>query len=170
MVFMDTDGDGLKEIIFGTKFNRIYALDAADGATKWTAVLDDEVTVIETMADPATGEEYVLAGTDSGEVVKLNRRGRRVRAATLSGGITGLEVVSYPGQKRSDIAVSTRDGAVVVFDQDLEIRAAASLGRELAGLTLAGERDGYYSYFAVSDRSVTLLGYRPFFLRKSREH
>ena len=170
MVFLDTDGDGIKEIIFGTKFNRIYALDAADGATKWTAVLDDEVTVIDTMTDPATGEEFILAGTDAGEVVKLNRRGRRVRTLTLSGGITGLQVVSYPGQKRSDIAVSTRDGGVVVFDQDFEIRAAAALDRELAGLALADEQEGVNRYFAVSDRSVILLGYRPFFLRKSREH
>ncbi len=97
MVFLDTDGDGIKEIIFGTKFNRIYALAAADGATKWTAVLDDEVTVIDTMTDPATGEEFILAGTDAGEVVKLNRRGRRVRTLTLSGGITGLQVGELSG-------------------------------------------------------------------------
>ncbi|MHB9029672.1 MAG: hypothetical protein ACYC9O_12965, partial [Candidatus Latescibacterota bacterium] len=35
MVFLDTDGDGNKEIVFGTKYNTIYALNARDGACKW---------------------------------------------------------------------------------------------------------------------------------------
>ncbi|OGD23018.1 MAG: hypothetical protein A2W03_04570 [Candidatus Aminicenantes bacterium RBG_16_63_16] len=170
MVFLDTDGDGIKEIIFGTKFNRVYALSAADGATKWEAVLDDEVTVLEKMTDPATGEEYILAGTDAGEVAKLNRRGRRVRSVTLSGGITNLKVMGYPGKKTNDIAASTRDGAVVIFDQDFEIRASAALERSLSGLIPGGRKGEMSSLFAVSDHSVALLEYQPYFLRKSRHY
>ncbi len=170
MVFMDTDGDGVKEIVFGTKFNRICALNAADGATKWTAVLDDEVTVVDKTVDPATGEEYILAGTDAGEVVKLNRRGRRLRALTLAGGITDIKVVHYPAKKRSDIAASTRDGAVVIFDQDFEIRATAALGQNVTGLSLAGKKGESNLYYAVSEREVALLDYQPFFLRRSRDY
>jgi hypothetical protein len=170
LVFMDTDGDGIKEIIFGTKFNRIYALNAADGATKWSALLDDEVTVIEKMADPVTSEEYVLAGTDSGGVVKLNRRGRRVRALTLSGGITGMKALSYPEKKRSDIIAATRDGGIVIFDQDFNIRATAALADSPLGLILAGSNGGSRRFFAVSAGSVALLDYQPYFLRKSRDY
>jgi outer membrane protein assembly factor BamB len=170
LVFMDTDGDGIKEIIFGTKFNRIYALNAADGATKWSALLGDEVTVIEKMADPVTGEEYILAGTDAGELVKLNRRGRRVRALTISGAITGLKVVEYPGKKRTDIIAAARDGGIVVFDQDFNIRATAALADSPTGLIPAGEKGESRRFYAVSGQAVTLLEYQPYFLRKSRDY
>ena len=133
-------------------------------------MLDDEVTVLEKMTDPATGEEYILAGTDAGEVAKLNRRGRRVRSVTLSGGITNLKVMGYPGKKTNDIAASTRDGAVVIFDQDFEIRASAALERSLSGLIPGGRKGEMSSLFAVSDHSVALLEYQPYFLRKSRHY
>lgn len=125
---------------------------------------------MEKMADPVTGEEYILAGTDSGEVVMLNRRGRRVRGLTLSGGITDLKVVSFPVRKRSEIAASTRDGAVVIFDQDFEVRATAALDQGITGLIPAGKKGETNSLFAVSDRAVVLLEYQPFFLRKSRDY
>jgi outer membrane protein assembly factor BamB len=170
LTFLDTDGDGLKEIVFGTKFNRVYALNAADGATKWSAVLGDEVTVLDKMTDPVTGEEYVVAGTDSGEIVKLNRRGRRVRSLDLSGSIADLKILNYPGKKRSDIIAVTRDGGVVVFDQDFEIRATAALDESPTGLLPAGKSGEANFFYAVSDRSVTRLGYQPYFLRKSRDY
>lgn len=170
LVFMDTDGDGVKEIIFGTKFNRIYALSAADGATKWEAVLDDEVTVLRAMTDPATGEECILAGTDAGQVVRLNQRGQRVGALVFSDGITDLKVINYPGRKRTDIAALTRDGAVVIFDQDFGIRASARLEANPLGLIPAGHEGPAIRCFAVADRSVTLLDYQPYFLRKSRDY
>jgi outer membrane protein assembly factor BamB len=170
MVYLDTDGDGLKEIIFGTKFNRVYALNAADGATKWSAVLGDEVTVLDKMTDPVTGEEYVLAGTDSGEIVKLNRRGRRVRALTLSAGIADLKVVNYPGKKSSDIIAATKDGGIVVCDQDFNIRATAVLDEHPVGLIPAGKSGESNVLYAVSDRSIARLEYQPYLLRKSRDY
>ena len=170
MVFMDTDGDGVKEIVFGTKFNRVFALNAADGSTKWSAVLGDEVTVLDKLTDPASGEEFLVAGTDSGDLVKLSRRGRRVRALALSEGVTDLKALKYPAKKRSDIVASTRDGGLVVFDQDLDLLATGSLDVSPTGLVSAGVQGEASRFFVVSGRAVDLLEYKPYFLRKSRDY
>jgi len=44
MIFLDVDKDGKKEIIFGTKSNKMFALTADKGVTKWAANVGDEVT------------------------------------------------------------------------------------------------------------------------------
>jgi len=142
MVFLDTDGDGRKEIVFGTKYNRVYALDAADGAKKWTAVLGDEVTAVRTITDPATGKTCVLAGTDAGEVVKLDGQGNRLGLLKLSDGVSDLAVLEYPGQARSDIVAALRDGGVVICDQDLLVRASAACPGALKALFPAGKDGG----------------------------
>lgn len=170
MVFLDTDGDGRKEIVFGTKYNRVYALDAADGATKWSAVVGDEVTAVRTMADPATGQAFVLAATDAGELVKLDRRGRRAGWLKLSDGISDLAVLEYPGRARRDVVATLRDGGIVVCDEDLLVRASAACPGALTAVFPAGRDGGAELVYGVEGRAATLLKYRPAFLRKSRTY
>jgi len=168
MVFLDTDGDGRKEIIFGTKHNCIYALDAADGATKWSAVVGDEVTAIRTMRDPATGEDCILAATDAGELEKIDRKGKRLGFLRLSSGITDLAVLEYPKQSRSDVVVALGNGGVVVCDHDLLVRGSTVCGAPLKAISLAGKDGEANLLYAISEKSITLLKYQPYFLRKSR--
>jgi hypothetical protein len=170
MVFLDTDGDGRKEIVFGTKYNRVYALDAADGVTKWSAILGDEITAVRTMRDPETGEDCILAGTDAGELVKFDRRGKRLGWLRLPDRIMDLAVLEYSGQARSDVAAALADGGVIICDHDLLVRASAVLPAGLNGLSPAGkDREAYFLY-GISEKSVTMLKYQPYFLRKSRTH
>ncbi len=170
MVFLDTDGDGKNEIVFGTKYNRVYALDAADGATKWSAILGDEITAVRTIRDPERGEDCILASTDAGELVKLDRRGRRLGWLRLPGSITDLVVLEYPEQARSDVAAALADGGVVVCDHDLLVRASAVCPDALRALSVAGKDGEANLLYGISENSVTLLKYRPYFLRKSRVH
>ena len=171
MLFTDTDGDGQKEIVFGTKYNRVYALSAADGATRWSAVVDDEVTVMKNMTDPASGEDCILAGTDAGTLIKLDRRGKRTGRLTLSSGIADVAVIEHPDPKRSDIIVSTRDGGVVVCNQDLQVRAALDSGDStLTAVLPAGSERETNLVYGIFDRSVCLLRYRSYLLRPSRDY
>ncbi len=170
MVFTDLDGDGRKEIVFGTKSNRVYALDAGDGATRWTAVLDDEVTAVRTMTDPATGQACILAATDAGELVKLDRRGDRIGRLTLSDGVSDLGVLEYPGRTRRDVVAALRDGGIVICDDDLLVRASAACPGALTAVFPAGRDGGAELLYGVEGRAATLLKYRPAFLRKSRTY
>ncbi len=171
MIFIDTDGDGQKEIVFGTKYNRVYALSAADGVTRWSAVVDDEVTVMKNMTDPASGEDCILAGTDAGTLIKLDRRGKRTGRLTLSSGIADVAVIEHSDPKRSDIIVSTRDGGVVVCNHELQVRAALDSGDStLTAVLPAGSERETNLFYAIFDRSVCLLRYRSYLLRPSRDY
>lgn len=170
MVFLDTDGDGRKEIVFGTKYNRVYALNAADGATKWTAVVGDEVTAVRILTEPATGEPRLLVATDAGELVKLDRRGDRLAAREFADGISDLLVLESPGRARCGVVAALRGGGVVVCDDELLTRASGACPGPLSGLAPAGKEAGAELFYAVGDEAVTLMRYRPFFLRKSRTY
>ncbi len=170
MVFLDTDGDGRKEIVFGTKYNRVYALDAANGATKWAAVLGDEVTAVRTMTDPASGKPCLMVATDAGDLVKLDRQGNRLGRLELPSGISDLLILEYPGRSRGDVVAALRDGGVVVCDHELLVRAAAACAGALTALSPAGKEGGAELFYGVGDEAVTLLNYRPYFLRKSRTY
>jgi hypothetical protein len=170
MVFLDTDGDGKKEIVFGTKYNTIYALNAKDGTCKWETNVGDEITVLKLITDHASGEAVILAATEAGDLFKFDRAGRRLIAAGLgSAGIAGMEVIANPGKKRNDIVLALRDGQVLVCDDtEFLVRGARRLGEPLTGLMLGPEKDGNWKVFAVSNKTVHTLEYYPYYLRRMR--
>ena len=170
MVFVDTDGDGKKEIVFGTKYNRVYALSAADGAIRWSTVVDDEVTVVKAMTDPSSGEECILVGTDAGTLLKLDCKGKRMGCLSFACGISDLSVLEYPERKRKDIVVSIR-GGVVVCNHELQVRASADTGdSEPSPIFPAGREGEIILFYVASQRFVCLLQYQPYFLRPSRDY
>lgn len=168
MVFLDTDGDGRKEIVFGTKYNRVYALDAENGSTRWTAVVGDEVTALRTMRDPRTGEDCILAGTEGGELVKLDRKGNRLAWIRLPAGIADLAVLEFPRQARSRVAAALADGTVAACDEELSVRGSIACRAPLTGIFSAGREGAGSLLYALSDKTVALLKYQPYFLRESR--
>ncbi len=169
MVFLDVDGCGKKEIVFGTKYNTVYALKASDGSCVWEANVGDEVAALRVVTNHAHGKPEILVATGAGDLVRLDRSGQRLGAAGLDAeGIVSLEVMAHPEHKRNDIVVALRDGRVLVCDDSFLVRASASLGVPLNGLALGGERDGVRMIYAVSGPEIRVLGYYPYFLRKMR--
>ena len=122
------------------------------------------------MTDPATGEASVLAATDAGELVKLDRRGRRSAWMKLSDGISDLAVLEYPGRAQSEIVASLRDGSVVVCDRNLLVRASAACPGAVKALFPAGKDGEAELFYGVEDKAATLLRHRPVFLRPSRTY
>jgi outer membrane protein assembly factor BamB len=173
MVFVDTDGDGEKEIVFGNESHSLYAMNAADGRTKWKAQVGDKVSVMKLLGGGAGegGGERILAATEAGEVYIFSRRGRRELMMSLGSGVTGLEVVSYGPQAREDILLTTDDGRVAVYDAGFVPRAslAAGVGRVNAVFP-AGNRGADRRFYAVGGRGVLEVMYKPYFLRPSRHY
>jgi outer membrane protein assembly factor BamB len=172
MVFADTDGDGMKEIVFGNEYHSIYALDAADGAIKWKAQVGDKVSAMKLLQGGAGGGERILAATEAGEVYILDRRqGRRLAMTSLDSGITGMEIISGAGQGREEILLSTADGRVAVLDRGLLPKASLQTGLgSILGIYSAGKSGNRQKFYAVGKKEIAEILYAPVFLRPSRHY
>jgi outer membrane protein assembly factor BamB len=171
MVFIDTDGDGDKEIVFGNESHSVYAMNAADGKTKWKAQVGDKVSAMRLLGSGTAPGERILTTTEAGEVYIFDRRGHREMMKSLGSGITGLEVIRYKTKPREDVLLSTEDGRVAVYDADFIPRASldAGIGR-IQALFLTEVQSGEPRIFAVGAGAVVEVRYKPYFLRLSRHY
>ena len=172
MVFADTDGDGVNEIIFGNEYHSIYALNAPDGAIKWKAQVGDKVNAMKLLQDGAGGGERILVATEAGEVYILDRRqGRRLRMTSLDSAITGMEVIPGDAQSRKEILLSTEDGRVAVLDSGLLPRASFQTGLgPILGVYPAGKSGNRQKFYAVGRKEIREILYAPLNLRPSRHY
>ena len=171
MVFVDTDGDNSREIVFGTKYNSMYALEPEDGVTIWTANVGGEVTVMKTMTCLRDNTELILVGTDSGNLFIYDRTGKRLNSIDFGNGITDVEVLNRPEKGRTDIAVSTDDGRLIICDDRLLIRASHYLeGSTIKDIVLQGFSEGDFTFHVVTGAGVEFMKYHPYYLKKSRHY
>jgi hypothetical protein len=158
--------EGRDEIVFGTLSNRVTALNAKDGATKWDANVGDEVAAIRTLA----GGRLAVA-TGGGDVMIYDLSGKRLRAATLAESVTDLRVIPFPEHARNDLVAATGEGSVVVADDSLRIRAAAHLAdAPVLAVLDAGKQGRDHVFYAVAEAGVYTVRYAPYFLRESRDY
>ncbi|MFC1508824.1 hypothetical protein ACFL60_03940 [Candidatus Omnitrophota bacterium] len=171
MVFMDVDDDNDHEVVFGTKFNRIYAVEASDGKKNWEAAVDGEVTVMETFKSPTSGEKLLLAGTDRGGLFLYDRYGKRIRSTAFGSNITDIVVIVRPGFNRVDIVISFEDGRVIICDDEFLVRASRALGsNSILKIVPVGFEGDNYTFYAVTEDRISVLCYRAFYLKKSRHY
>ena len=129
MVFLDTDGDGDKEIVFGNESHTVYAMNAADGRVKWKAQVGDKVSVMKLLGEQAAGAGgRIIAATEAGEVYLFDKSGRREAMMSLGSGVTGLEVMSFGPQSREDVLLATDDGRLAVTDAGFVPRGSLDAG------------------------------------------
>jgi len=171
MVFVDTDLDGDREIVFGTKYDRIYALEASDGKTRWSVNVGDEVTVIRDFTDRGTGETEILAGTAAGDLVLLDRRGRKLGSVSLGGGVSDIEVLDFADRNANRFVVATSEGRMFVCDRGLRMRASLHVpGSAFRDIVIADESEDEVRFWCVTGKSVLSLEYHPRFGTESRFH
>jgi hypothetical protein len=171
MIFLDADGDGADEIVFGNEHGTVTAVEAEDGQVVWQAQLGDGVTALASVADPKSGACFIFAATEAGELYKLAARGGRLGWTTLESGITAISVIPYTAERRVDIVLGTVDGRLIVLDQDFVPRAAGTAGGpvQLVHAGAAGS-DGTVLIHVAHDHGVHVFRYRPYFLRPSRHY
>lgn len=170
MLFLDADRDGAKEVIFGTRYNRVYALRLSDGSTVWEANVGDEVRCLKGFVDPESGDDRIIVGTESGDVVVLDRRGRRRARVELGSPIVGLEIMAFPEFAAVEFLAGSADGRVEVFDDRLGVRGALDLGRGLRAIAPSGPRRGPPRFLLLSEKMLQSIDYIHDRLRKSRVH
>jgi outer membrane protein assembly factor BamB len=167
MVFLDADEDKVKDVVFGTKYNRIYALDVQDGKTKWVANAGDEVNVLENLEDLVKGVRGIAAGTGGGDIVRFSAKGKRLGALYLGQSIVDMKKIAYPEKGRIDIIALLGDGSVVVADHNLKLLAFKQSA--MKPLKLACHQKGNAVHITVVGRNkIKELTYLPFFRRSSR--
>ena len=175
MVFMDTDLDGAREIVFGTRYNRVYALNAADGVTKWTANVGDEISAMHTYIDPLSGDCMLLVGTDAGDIFLLDRSGKRLQSFSLGGSFCGKisDIETLTGQKNETVAIvaSTVDGLVIVLDDRFQVKASYTVDNvTVRGISVFSVTEKTQRFFVITDNAVFSMTYTPHVLKKSRFH
>lgn len=163
--------DGRPCIAFGTKYNRIYSLDVSDGSKIWEANTGGEVTVMEKVSLVPGGPPSIVAGTDAGDIVVLNAEGKRTGYLPLRSEITDIEVLTAPGSDRTEIAVGTADGRVVILDGSLTVRAIhATDGKPVKRLYKGESSTQAYELTVVTGDDIRVLSYRAYFLKPSRHY
>lgn len=171
MVFVDTDGDGDTEIVFGNESHSVYAMNAADGTTKWKAQVGDKVSVMKILGAGTDAGVRILTATEAGEVYIFDRHGRREMIKFLGSGITGMEIINDESHPREDILLSTEDGRLAVYDGDFTPRASLRTGiGRVNALFLTKSVGKDRTFFAVGGREILEVRYKPYFLRLSRHY
>ena len=170
MLFLDADRDGSMEVVFGTKYSRVYALRLKDGATVWQANVGDEVRCLRSFVDPGSGEDRVAAGTAAGDVILLDRLGRRLARVALASPVAGLEVLPSPEGGSAGLLAASDDGRVLAFDARLDVLGSFDLGRGLRSAAPFGARDGRPVFLLLAERSLHQISYIASGTRTSRVH
>jgi outer membrane protein assembly factor BamB len=110
----DVNGDRKPEIIVSTsELNQnVFAL-SEEGTRLWGFKAGEEVNalVVGNVAGGTSPE--IMVGTDGGEVIVLDGKGRRVAGATLSAPVAKLALYTSTKSGPSDIVAGLKNGRIV---------------------------------------------------------
>ncbi len=124
-VVADIDGDGKKEIIFGTKDGKIYSIDV-EGKIKWSYSVDENHNEVELMfldaetsnsinATPHVedinydGQKEIIFGTESGKLYVLDHDGKMQWSFATEGPIRGSPYIQKFANNQSAIIFGSTD-------------------------------------------------------------
>lgn len=169
MTFFDADGDGKRDLIFGTLSNHVYAVNAADGKKIWEINAGGEVTVIKQFEEPGTSNLRLLVANDAGDISVFDNNGKRLHRALLGSYVTDIRILPVEGG-RTDIAVTTRGGDLVVLDDSLLVRAAHHFDKPVESVDLIGREGPVFQLMVTGNDFVQRIDYEAFFLRKSSRY
>jgi len=124
-VIEDIDGDGRKEIIFGTKNGKILSINM-DGSPKWVYSAEEQRSQVELMfldTDKANsissspnvadingdGHKEIVFGTESGRLYVLDSKGKQLWSYRAEGPIRGTPYVQQFANKQVGILFGSCD-------------------------------------------------------------
>ncbi len=124
-VVEDMDGDGKKEIVFGTKDGKIHSIDI-NGNLKWTYSSQEKHSDVELMfldtetsnsinASPNIndinndGKKEIVFGTEAGILYAINFKGNLIWKYKTGGAIRGSALIQLFSNKQTGIFVGSMD-------------------------------------------------------------
>lgn len=162
LAFADVDNDGRMEIVFGTKYNRVYAVKADDGRLVWSANVGAEVVALHPVP------EGFMTVTTAGDLVLLGKEGARKGSLSLSAPIKTSRVMTGP-EGRTEAVVLLADGGVAVIDENLRLRAFAPKAAEQPqDAVLFRNKDGKWLVAAIGEKAIAVFPYPRHSRRESR--
>jgi len=140
----DLDWDGVKEIVYGTGDNWVYAVRPADGVVVWEANVGGEVRgLFVGDLDQGDGSACAIAGGEYGDLFRFDREGRRIWWKEIGEEICCMSVGDVNGDGRSEIVVGVDGDRIEVYDGDGELlgaeRVAGGVEKIRVGEIVEGE-------------------------------
>ncbi|MGV8150953.1 MAG: PQQ-binding-like beta-propeller repeat protein [Candidatus Woesearchaeota archaeon] len=167
-VVEDIDGDGTKEIIFGTKDGKIISIDA-NGQIKWTFSAQEKHTDLELMfldaetSDSINGTPYIddinwdgkkeiVFGTEAGKLYALDGSGKTLWTFSAKGPIRGASTIQKFSNKETGILFGSSDKnlyflngkgqAFWTFEADSEIESCPAFFIQKQPMIVFGTNSG----------------------------
>ncbi|MBI5883540.1 MAG: PQQ-binding-like beta-propeller repeat protein [Elusimicrobia bacterium] len=147
----DLDGDGRKEVAFGTDQLTIgrpnfYVLDAASGAVRWTAALGGHMRASAALWDTnGDGILEVLVGAPDGVFRAMNGKTGAVLWTVKTGGeiVSSAAIGDVDNDGVNEIVFGSSDGELYCLAPDGRVKWTANLGSPVLGSpALARRRPG----------------------------
>lgn len=121
----DIDNDSVNEIIFGTKGNRVVAVDGED-EVKWRVNLDNPVYSVKAVDLDDDGDTEIIAVTSEygiANICALDKNGEVIWNHSIEDGIyqpsrESISIAELDNDNRPEISAATYKRGVVVLDHD----------------------------------------------------
>jgi len=167
-IIEDIDGDGRKEIVFGTKNGKIISIDL-EGRPKWIYEVEDSHSQVELMfldtdkvnsissspniADiDGDGHKEIVFGTESGKVYVLDNKGKQIWNYKTDGPIRGTPFIQKFANNQTGILVGSSDKNLYFlnakgqllwrYNAKSEIESTPTIAISQKPLILFGSNDG----------------------------
>lgn len=167
-IIEDIDGDGRKEILFGTKNGKIMSMDL-DGRPRWIYEVEESHSQVELMfldtdkvnsissspnvADiDGDGHKEIVFGTESGKVFVLDNKGKQLWSYSTDGPIRGTPFIQKFANNQTGILVGSSDKNLYFlnakgqllwrYNAKSEIESTPTIAISQKPLILFGSNDG----------------------------
>lgn len=166
--FQDVDGDNRREILFSTRHDRVYAVEQDHAGLLWQADVGDEALCLLALDTSRNNGPVSLVGTAGGDVVLLNRSGRRLNTLALGSAIRSLEKAAAPLPGRTDAVVLLFNGHVAVVDDLLKLRAYHDPGFQVLKLVQLRSGKGEVRLALIGDTQIKIIRHTPSIRKECR--
>lgn len=161
MDFQDVDSDREKEILFSTKNDRVYAVEAKDGGLAWQANVGDEALCLVALDTSRNNGPVSVTGTAAGDIVLLDRLGKRLGRISLGSAVVSLQKAASPMPGRTDMAALLSDGRVVIVDDLLKLRGHYDPGFPVRRLVTLNAPKGEVRLGLVGGDRIRIIRHTP---------
>ncbi len=131
--FCDINYDGLEECFFGSVNGDIYSIDSKTGHMFWKTNIGENSHT--SLFFSESNIHFLIAGSQSGEVVRIEDKGKKVWRINLGSGIRSI----FKSHSSDQLNVFTENGKVYSISYDGNVSLITALHSEPLNVVLSGK-------------------------------